>query len=255
MIIDSHCHLNYLKLEDTSLEQVITDAKNAGIDKIASIAVAWHEIDVIQEIAEKFADVYFSVGVHPSELESHQPSVEEIILRSDHSKCVAIGETGLDYHYNGEETKKAQIDKFVNHMQAANEVKKPVIIHTRAAKQDTLDILKAENVNNCGGILHCFTEDYDMAKQAIDMGMYISFSGILTFKNAQDIQDTAKKLPLDRVLIETDAPYLTPVPFRGRPNYPEYVKYVAQFLADLRGVSFDEVAKQTYKNTCDIFGF
>ena len=216
MIIDSHCHLNYLKLEDVTLEQVITNAKKVGVDKIASIAVAWHEIDAIQEIVEKFEDVYFSVGVHPSELDSHQPSVEELIARSNHSKCVAIGETGLDYYYNSEETKQAQIDKFVNHMQAANEVKKPVIIHTRAAKDDTLNILKSEKVENCGGILQCFTEDYDMAKKAIDMGMYISFSGILTFKNAQDIQDTAKKLPLDRILIETDAPYLTPVPYRGK---------------------------------------
>ncbi len=255
MIIDSHCHLHYLNLEDTSLEQVISNSKNAGVDKIASIAIAWHEIDGMQEIAEKFNDVYFSVGVHPSELDSHQPSVQELITRSNHAKCVAIGETGLDYHYYGEETKKAQIDKFVNHMHAANEVKKPVIIHTRNAQEDTLDILKSENVENCGGILHCFTEDYDMAKKAIDMGMYISFSGILTFKNAQDIQETAKKLPLDRILIETDAPYLTPVPFRGRPNYPEYVKYVAQFLADLRGVSYDDIAKQTYKNTCNIFAF
>ncbi|AJI48192.1 TatD family hydrolase [Francisella philomiragia] len=254
MIIDSHCHLNYLKLDDISLGKVIDNAKEAGIEKIVSIAVAWDEIADIERITENFDNVvYHSVGVHPSELDSYQPSVDDIIARSQHKKCVAIGETGLDYYYNGEETKKAQKIKFVNHMQAANDVKKPVIIHTRSAKQDTLDILKSENVEGCGGILHCFTEDYDMAKKALDMGMYISFSGILTFKNARDIQETAKKLPLDRILIETDAPYLTPVPLRGKPNYPEYVKYVAQFLADLKGFSYDEVAKQTYKNTCEVF--
>ncbi|MEY8673134.1 TatD family hydrolase [Francisella philomiragia] len=253
MIIDSHCHLNYLKLDDISLEKVIDNAKEAGIEKIVSIAVAWDEIADIEKITENFDNVYYSVGVHPSELDSYQPSVDDIIARAQHKKCVAIGETGLDYYYNGEETKKAQKIKFVNHMQAANDVKKPVIIHTRSAKQDTLDILKSENVEGCGGILHCFTEDYDMAKKALDMGMYISFSGILTFKNARDIQETAKKLPLDRILIETDAPYLTPVPLRGKPNYPEYVKYVAQFLADLKGFSYDEVAKQTYKNTCEVF--
>ncbi|MEY8713748.1 TatD family hydrolase [Francisella philomiragia] len=253
MIIDSHCHLNYLKLDDISLEKVIDNAKEAGIEKIVSIAVAWDEIADIERITENFDNVYHSVGVHPSELDSYQPSVDDIIARSQHKKCVAIGETGLDYYYNGEETKKAQKIKFVNHMQAANDVKKPVIIHTRSAKQDTLDILKSENVEGCGGILHCFTEDYDMAKKALDMGMYISFSGILTFKNARDIQETAKKLPLDRILIETDAPYLTPVPLRGKPNYPGYVKYVAQFLADLKGFSYDEVAKQTYKNTCEVF--
>lgn len=253
MIIDSHCHLNYLKLDDINLEEVIDNAKEAGIEKIVSIAVAWDEIADIEKITENFDNVYHSVGVHPSELDSYQPSVDDIIARSQHKKCVAIGETGLDYYYNGEETKKAQKIKFVNHMQAANDVKKPVIIHTRSAKQDTLDILKSENVEGCGGILHCFTEDYDMAKKALDMGMYISFSGILTFKNAKDIQETAKKLPLDRILIETDAPYLTPVPLRGKPNYPEYVKYVAQFLADLKGFSYDEVAKQTYENTCEVF--
>ncbi|AFJ43324.1 TatD family hydrolase [Francisella orientalis] len=255
MIIDSHCHLNYLKLDDINLEKVINNAKTAGIEKIVSIAVAWDEIADIEQITENFDNVYHSVGVHPSELDSYQPSVDDIIARSQHKKCVAIGETGLDYYYNGSDTREAQINKFVNHMQAANEVNKPVIIHTRSAKQDTLDILKSENVEKCGGILHCFMEDYDMAKKTLDMCMYISFSGILTFKNAKDIQETAKKLPLDRILIETDAPYLTPVPLRGKPNYPEYVKYVAQFLADLKGISYNEVAKQTYQNTCEVFGF
>ncbi|GMN89685.1 TatD family hydrolase [Francisella sciaenopsi] len=253
MIIDSHCHLNYLKLEGISLEQIVNNAKTAGVEKIVSIAVAWDEITDIEKITENFDNVYHSVGVHPSELDTYQPSVDDIIARSQHNKCVAIGETGLDYYYNSSDTREAQINKFVNHMQAANEVNKSVIIHTRSAKQDTLDILKSENVEKCGGILHCFTEDYDMAKKALDMGMYISFSGILTFKNAKDIQETAKKLPLDRILIETDAPYLTPVPLRGKPNYPEYVKYVAQFLADLKGFSYDEIAKQTYKNTCEVF--
>lgn len=255
MIIDSHCHLNYLKLENISLEQVINNAKSAGVEKIVSIAVAWDEIADIERITENFNNIYHSVGVHPSELDTYQPTVDDIIARSLHDKCVAIGETGLDYYYNASDTREAQVEKFVNHMQAANEVNKPVIIHTRSAKQDTLDILKSENVEKCGGILHCFTEDYDMAKKAIDMGMYISFSGILTFKNAKDIQETAKRLPLDRILIETDAPYLTPVPLRGKPNYPEYVKYVAQFLADLKEISYDVVAKQTYKNTCEIFKF
>ena len=255
MIIDSHCHLNYLKLDGINIEQVIKNAKNAGVEKIVSIAVIWDEIIGIQKTAEEFENVYFSVGVHPSELDSHQPSIEELIIKSKHDKCVAIGETGLDFYYNGQETKSKQIDKFVNHIQAAIEVEKPIIVHTRAAKQDTLDLLKSENIEKCGGILHCFTEDYDMAKKAIDMGMYISFSGILTFKNAKEVQNTAKKLPLDRILIETDAPYLTPVPFRGKPNYPEYVKYVAEFLASIRKESLEEISQQTYKNTCEVFKF
>lgn len=253
MIIDSHCHLNYLKLEDTSLDDVIRNAKSAGIDKIVSISCAWHEVPDIQKIAEKYEDVFFSVGVHPSELDTYQPSVEDIINMSQHHKCVAIGETGLDFHYNDSSTKDKQVLKFVNHIQAGIKTKKPVIVHTRSAKEDTLNILRSENVEKCGGILHCFTEDYDMAKQAVDMGMYISFSGILTFKNAKDIQEVAKKLPLDRILIETDAPYLTPVPFRGKPNYPEYVRYVAEFLANLRNEPLEIIQQQTYKNTCDVF--
>ncbi|MFC4892560.1 TatD family hydrolase [Pseudofrancisella aestuarii] len=253
MIIDSHCHLNYLKLEDTSLDNVIRNAKSVGVDKVVSISCAWYEIADIQGIAEKFEDVFFSVGVHPSELDTYQPSVEDIISMSQHHKCVAIGETGLDFYYNDMSTRDKQILKFVNHIQAGIETKKPVIVHTRAAKEDTLNILKSENIEKCGGILHCFTEDYDMAKRAVDMGMYISFSGILTFKNAKDIQEVAKKLPLDRILIETDAPYLTPMPFRGKPNYPEYVRYVAEFLANLRNESLEMIHQQTYKNTCDVF--
>lgn len=254
MIIDSHCHLNYLKLNDKlTIDKVISKAKSAGVDKIISIAVIWHEIPVIKKLAEKFEDVFFSVGVHPSELNTYQPNVDDIIKLSNHPKCIAIGETGLDFYYSGIETRYKQITKFIDHMKAAHKVSKPIIIHTRSAKKDTLEILKSENVEHCGGVLHSFTGDYNMAKQAIDMGMYISFSGILTFKNAKDVQDVAKQLPLDRILIETDAPYLTPVPFRGKTNYPEYVKYIAEFLARLRSESLNLINDQIYKNTCDIF--
>ena len=254
MIIDSHCHLNYLKLENgLTLEQIIKNAKSSSVDKIITVGVAWNELEEIKNIANKFEDVFYSVGVHPSELDTHQPTAEELIKISNNFKCVAIGETGLDFFYNDKNTKKQQIDKFVNHITAGKTVKKPVIVHTRSAKQETLEVLKSERVENCGGILHCFTEDYDMAKKAIDMGMYISFSGILTFKNAKDIQEVAKKLPLDRILIETDAPYLTPTPFRGKPNYPEYVKYVGEFLANLRNEPLNLIQQQTYKNTCEVF--
>lgn len=255
MLIDSHCHLNYLDLKDMSLKDIILHAKKAGVEKIVSIAVAWHEIDDIIKISEDNENVYFSVGVHPSELDSYQPTAEDIIQKSTHAKCVAIGETGLDFHYNDLNTRDAQISKLVNHIHAGIATDKPVIVHTRSAKADTIDILKSEQVDKCGGILHCFTEDYEMAKKAIDMGMYISFSGILTFKNAKEIQDVAKRIPLDTILVETDAPYLTPVPFRGKPNYPEYVKYTTDFLADLRGEDISEVKKQLYKNTIKVFNF
>jgi len=257
MIIDSHCHLNYLKLEDDlNLDNIISNAKTQGVDKIITIAVAWEELQDVERIANNFEDVFYSVGVHPSEIadKKYSPSVEEIVYISNNKKCVAIGETGLDYHYNDSKTFISQKDAFARHIQAGIEVDKPVIVHTRSAKEDTLDILKAENIYKCGGVLHCFTEDYTMAKKALDMGMYISFSGILTFKNAQKIQYAAKQIPLDRVLIETDAPYLAPVPKRGRTNYPEYIHYTAEFLANLRNEDLDRVCKQTYKNTKKLFG-
>lgn len=249
-VIDSHCHLNYLKCDDSySLDQVIQQAHAEGVEKIVTIGVRWHELDEILAIADRYEQVYASVGVHPSELDSHQPSLEELIAKSRHHKCVAIGETGLDYHYNDESTYSLQKDKFVTHIHAGIATQKPIVVHTRSAKQDTLDILRAEQVEKCGGILHCFTEDWDMAKQVLDLGMYISFSGIVTFKNAQDIQAVAKQMPLDRLLIETDAPYLTPVPYRGKPNYPHHVVHVAQFIAELRGISVETVAEQSYHNT------
>lgn len=249
-IIDSHCHLNYLKLDDSlSLDQVILNAHNAGVEKMVTIGVRWNELDDVLAIAERYDNVYASVGVHPSELDSHQPTIEELILKSQHPKCVAIGETGLDYHYNDASTHPLQKNKFITHIHAGIATEKPIVVHTRNAKQDTLDILKGEQVERCGGILHCFTEDWDMATKVLDMGMYISFSGIVTFKNAQDIQQVAQKMPLDRLLIETDAPYLTPMPYRGKPNYPQHVVHVAQFIADLRGISVDAVAQQTYQNT------
>jgi len=256
MIIDSHCHLNRLKLEDCSLDQIIEDARQKGVSQMISVATTLQEMTEIKAISDHYPHVFYSVGIHPSEanaVKSAQRS--DIILYTKENKCVAIGETGLDYYYNDKSTYALQQESFFMHLAAANAVNKPVIVHTRSAKADTLRILKEGQVEKCGGVLHCFTEDWDMAKQALDLGMYISFSGIVTFKNAGDIQAVAKKIPSDRILIETDAPYLTPVPFRGKSNYPAYVYYVAEYLANLRQQPLDEFCQITYENTQRCFAF
>jgi TatD DNase family protein len=255
MIIDSHCHLNHLKLEgiEGGLDAVIQNAKIAGVDKIISICVELEENETLRGFSKRYENVFHSVGVHPSEWGGEQPDVARLVELSSNAKCVAIGETGLDYHYNDVLTIPAQTEKFANHIQASIQTQKPLIIHTRAAKQNTLELMKSESADNTCGVMHCFTEDWDMAKQSLDMGFYISFSGIVTFKNADDLREVAKKMPLDRILIETDAPYLTPAPFRGKPNYPEYVRFVAAFMADLKDLSLEEFSAITVQNTERLF--
>ena len=256
MLIDSHCHLNYLKQgREFLLSDIVENAKLKGVEKIISISTTLEEVDSVAAISHTFSNVYYSVGVHPSEIDGLQPIDAQMVV--DYAKelrCVAIGETGLDYYYNDKQSHPLQQKKFIAHIEAAKILSKPVVVHTRGAKQDTLSILKTHSIEECGGVLHCFTEDWEMAKKALDMGMYISISGIVTFKNAQEVQQLAKKIPLDRLLVETDAPYLTPVPFRGKPNYPEYVYYVAKFLANLRGDSFEALCYATKENTEKLFG-
>src|SRR5690554_2606894 len=206
---------------------------------------------VVKGIAEKFAQVYASVGVHPLDAES-MISAETLIQAANHPKVVAIGETGLDYYYSKDNV-AVQKENLIMHLQVAKQLALPVIIHTRDAKQDTLDLLKQHTCHEHAGVLHCFTEDWDMAQQAIDLGFYISFSGIVTFKNAQELKEVTKKVPLNRMLVETDAPYLTPMPFRGKPNFPKHTRQVAEYIAELKQVPFDNVAKQTTDNFFRLF--
>lgn len=255
MIIDSHCHLNHLRYTDDipDLDSAIAKSTEAGVSKLLSICTTLEEQPNLIKVSEKYKHIYYSVGVHPSEWDGDAPSVDKLVSFSQHDKCKAIGETGLDYHYNDESNWEEQKRRFLIHLEAANQVKKPVIVHTRNAKQDTLDLLKQGNVLGCGGVLHCFTEDYEFAEKVLDMEMYISFSGILTFKNAHSIQDVAKKIPLDKILIETDSPYLSPVPLRGKPNFPHHVIHVAEYLAKLRGVDIELVTDQTARNAIELF--
>lgn len=253
-LVDSHCHLDYLKLEAVAggLDTVLQQARDKGVKQFLTIGVSKDNASIVQSIAEKYADVYCSVGIHPLDLIDKQPvSLAWLLQALDHPKVVAIGETGLDFHYQAE-TAIAQQASFELHLEAAHQTGKPVIIHTREAKQLTLAILKQAALPQAG-VLHCFTEDWEMAKAALDLGYYISLSGIVTFRNADMLRDVAKKVPNDRLLVETDSPYLAPVPYRGKSNLPEYVKEVASFIAELRKMPFEAFAEMTTENFYRLF--
>lgn len=254
-LIDSHCHLHLMDLAEFNedVEEVVQNARTHGLSHMLCVGTTLEDTPKIIAIAEQFNDVSASVGLHPNEIAAEEPSVETIVQLATHPKVVAIGETGLDY-YRTEAEQPWQQQRFRTHIQAGIKAKKPLIIHTRAAKQDTLTILREENAEKIGGVFHCFTEDWATAEAAMALNFYVSFSGIVTFKNAVELQEVAKKLPLDRMLIETDAPYLAPMPHRGKMNQPAYVRYVAEFLAKLKDISLETLAKQTTENYGRLFG-
>lgn len=250
MLIDSHCHLDRLDLtaHDGSLDAALNAARQRGVGKFLCIGVDAANAPAVKQIAEQYSDVYCSVGIHPLDLTRETPTHLDWLLQAlDHPRVVAIGETGLDYHYEPEMAAQQQIS-FNCHLQAARQTGKPVIIHTREARADTLNLLREADLPNAG-VLHCFTEDWDMARAAMDMGYYISLSGIVTFRNAEALREVARQVPADRLLVETDSPYLAPVPHRGKPNEPQFVCDVAAFLAELRG----EPLEQLWQNTTDNF--
>ena len=247
MFIDSHCHLDLLAQEEGGIDLAINNAKENGVDHILCISIDMSSCHKIIEIVESNSYLSASVGIHPNIEQTENFTVEELISLANHEKVIAIGETGLDY-FRSEGDLNWQRERFRIHIEAAKELKKPLIVHTREARKDTMDILENENAESAGGIIHCFTENWETAKRALDIGFYISLSGIVTFKNARELQEVAKKLPLDRILIETDSPYLAPVPHRGKTNQPAFVKHVAEFLAELRGDSVENIAKTTSDN-------
>jgi TatD DNase family protein len=253
VFIDSHCHLDRLKLEDfdNNLDNVVNAALAEKVNTLLCVSVTLEDFPAMAEATAKYDNVWLTCGAHPL---NQADEIDPALLTSlaTDSRVVAIGETGLDYFY-APETKSVQLDSFRKHIQVANQLKKPLIIHTRGAQEDTLAMLRAEQAENVGGILHCFTESWEMAEQAIAMGFYISFSGIVTFKNATDLKEVAKKVPSDRFLIETDAPYLAPVPHRGKQNQPAYVVEVAKHLASIRGTSVAEIARQSSENFHRLF--
>lgn len=254
-LVDSHCHLDQLDLtnHDGDLSKALAFAEKNGVGHMLCVCITLKDFPAVLNIAKSFPNVSASVGLHPNETDiPHEPSVEELVKLADDSKIIAIGETGLDYYRSTGEI-EWQRDRFRNHIQTAKLTKKPLIVHSRQAKEDTLKILKEENANTIGGVLHCFTENWEMAQTAIDLNFYISFSGIVTFKNATDIQDVAKRMPIERMLIETDSPYLAPNPYRGQSNEPAYVRYVAEYIAALRGIDVVELAERTTENFYRLF--
>lgn len=252
MLVDSHCHLDMLCQDRPALSAVLKEARDAGIEHMLCVSVSLERFPAMMELIEPYAQISASVGVHPDGNGVREPAVEEIAELAQLDRVVAIGETGLDY-FRSEGDVEWQRERFRRHIRAACEVNKPLIVHTRAARDDTLRIMAEENAARAGGVLHCFTEDWEMARAAIDMNFYISFSGIVTFKNARDLQDVAARVPMERMLVETDSPYLAPVPKRGKTNQPAYVRYVAEFVAGLRGVGPESVAAATTRNFYNLF--
>ncbi|KFZ38613.1 DNAse [Shewanella mangrovi] len=248
MLVDSHCHLDRLKVapDEASLNAVLSDAQALGISHFLCVNVRLQEFEAMQQRMSPFNNVFLSAGVHPLDVENGV-SADDLRRFATTDKVVAIGETGLDYFYSPD-NKALQLQCFESQVEVAVAVNKPLIIHTRDARQDTLNILSNGHAEKCGGVLHCFTESWEMAKAAIDLGFYISISGIVTFRNADALRDVVKKIPQDRLLVETDSPFLAPVPHRGKENQPAFVKDVAQFIADLRGESLEELAGYTTEN-------
>ncbi len=255
MIVDSHCHLDRLDLQkyDGKLEGALNYARSIGVEHFLCVSVTLEDFPAILAIAESAADISCSVGVHPTDGETTMLPYDKMLELARHKKVVALGETGLDYYRSPPEVTAMQQENFRLHIRAALDLQKPLIIHTRMASNDTLAILKEESAKNIGGVMHCFTENWEVAKAALDLNFYISISGIVTFKNAEEIREVAKQVPLDRLLIETDSPYLAPVPYRGKSNEPAYVREVAEFIAELRGLSFEELAQKTTENFYRLF--
>jgi len=259
MFTDSHCHLNFPELKG-DLVQIRQAMQAAGVDRAMVICTTLEEFDEVHSLALSYDNFWCTAGVHPDNEGVREPSLDDLLSRAALPKVLGIGETGLDYFRLGERSVADmawQRERFRIHIRAARQTAKPLIIHTRSASKDTLEILKEEGedagIGSAGGVFHCFTETQDVARAALDLGFYISFSGILTFKNAADLREVASFVPMDRMLIETDSPYLAPMPYRGKTNNPSYVPLVAQQIAELKGLPIETVAEVTSLNFEQLF--
>jgi TatD DNase family protein len=251
MFVDSHCHLSFPELAK-DLPSVLARMRERRVVAALNVCTTLPEFDVVLPVAEREPDVYASVGVHPDNVDTPEPTVERLCELARHPKVIAIGETGLDY-YRLTEPLDWQRERFRVHIRAARAIGKPLIVHTRSASADTVRLMQEEGAGRAGGVMHCFTESLEVALAAIDLGFYISFSGIVTFKNARELQEVARTVPLERMLIETDAPYLAPVPFRGKRNEPAFVPNVALKIAELKSVAVEAVAESTTENFFKLF--
>ena len=251
MLVDSHCHLNFPEFKE-DIEKVIENAGNSGIKHMLTVNTRLSEITEVQEIAEKHHNIFCSVGVHPHDSKDYNDPnlLENLKVHAKHPKVVALGETGLDYYYNNSD-QESQVNCFKMHLKTSAEIDLPVIIHTRDADIDTIICL--DEFPNTKGVFHCFSGSSAFAKQGLDRGLYISFSGIITFKNAGELREVVKYVPLERILVETDSPFLAPLPYRGKRNEPAYTRHVAELVADIKDIPFEEVAKTTTQNFFNLF--
>lgn len=251
LLVDSHCHIDFPDLLPR-LEAVRDNMRDHGVSHALCVAVNLEDFPRVLGLAEQFANIYASVGVHPDHEGGTEPTAEHLATLAAHPRVVAIGETGLDY-YRHPERAPVQQARFRAHVAAARKTAKPLIIHTRSAAPDTLRIMREEQACDPGGVMHCFTETWEVARAALDLNFYISFSGIVTFKSAGDLREVARRVPEDRLLVETDAPYLAPVPHRGRTNEPAFVRFVARQIAEIRGVTEERIAEVTTRNFFRLF--
>lgn len=253
MLVDSHCHLNMAELKD-DLEAILANAAKHDVKYMQTICTKMADFAEIIKISEEHEHIYASIGVHPNEVAGEALiEVADIVEKAKHRKIIGIGETGLDFYYENS-ARDIQIESFKRHIIVAQQTKLPIIIHSRAADEETIDVL-TEMMNKAPftGLIHCFSTDYKLAKAAIDLGLYVSIAGIVTFKNAKDLQESVKKIPLSKLLVETDAPYLAPTPMRGKRNEPAFTKYTAEFIADLKNISYSDVAETTTDNFFKLF--
>ncbi len=250
-LVDSHCHLDFPDLA-ADLDGILIRMAEAGVERAMCISVNLPDLPRVIALAERHPQLYATVGVHPDYEDTPEPTVDDLVRLADHPRVLAIGETGLDY-YRLTGDLEWQRQRFRTHIRAARRIGKPLVIHTRSASEDTLRIMEEEGAADIGGVMHCFTESQAVADAAIAMNFVISFSGIVTFKNARDLQEVARTIPLERMLVETDSPYLAPVPHRGKTNQPAWVRHVAEFIADLRGVSPEIIAAATTANFERVF--
>jgi TatD DNase family protein len=252
MLIDSHCHIDFPDFS-AGIAPLLANMAAAQVSHALCVSVNLENFPRVLALAEAHDNLYASVGVHPDHDEGREPGVEELVTLAAHPRVVAIGETGLDYYRLQRDEVDWQRARFRTHIRAARVAALPLIIHTRSAADDTLAIMVEEGAAAAGGVMHCFTESWEVAEAALAMGFYISFSGIVTFKSAKDLQEVARRVPLERLLIETDSPYLAPVPHRGRRNEPAYVRHVAEQIASLRGIALEAVAEASSRNFFNLF--
>lgn len=251
MLVDSHCHLDFPDLA-TQLPVLLGRMQENGVTHAVCIGVNLEDFPQVLALAEGHANLFATVGVHPEYTDAEEPDEQRLVDLAGHRKVIAIGETGLDYYWQKDKP-EWQRERFRTHIRAARRVGKPLVVHTRESADDTLQILKEEGADAVGGVMHCFTENWDIARRALDLGFHLSFSGIVTFKNATIVKDVATRAPLDRILVETDSPYLAPAPYRGKTNEPSYVRFVAEEIARLRGLTPEAVAQATTDNFFRLF--